>query len=123
MANEILARVQLVWDFGVAVPLVNFDFSFRTDALAAGRHNKNIQSVGTGWEALETGDLAKQWMILKNLDTTNFISWGKSVADATELIRIPAGKAILIYITAAATAVKADTAICLLDIHGVEGNA
>lgn len=119
MANEIFARIQLIWDFKVATKLITVDEAWRDDSLA--RYQSLTQTVGTGWEALEVGDLVKQWMVLKNLDTTNFISWGKSVADATELLRIPPGKTILIYNIAAAPAVKADTAACELLIRSVEG--
>ncbi len=121
MANEIFARVQLLWDFKETSRLIEVDESWRDDSLA--RYNSLTQDVGTSWEALEVGDLVKQWMTLTNLDTVNFISWGKSVADATELIRIPPGKTILIYNIAAAPAVKADTGDCDLLIRAVEGSS
>lgn len=120
MANEIFLRTQIIWDYKVAARTISEERVFRADALA--RYNTVLQVVGTSWETLEVGDLAKQWMILTNLDTVNFVSWGKSVADATELLRIPPGASLLIYLTAANTAVLADTANCELQIFGVEGN-
>jgi len=122
MSNELFIQTKLVWNYKLAARTINEARTFRADALAGTRYNTVLQVVGTGWEVLETGDLVKQWMILHNLDSTNYISWGKSVADATELLRIPPGASILVYLIAASTAVLADTAACDLQIFGVEGS-
>lgn len=121
--NEIFGRVQLIWDYKAATPTFNREITFRDTELAGNRYNQILYSVGTSWEAVEIGDLVKTWMIISNLDNTNYISWGKSVADATELIRIPRLCAILIYSIAAAPALLADTAACDVEIIGVEGNS
>ncbi len=124
MANELFSRIILTWDFKKAsgARIITFDHSFRQDQLAGSRYNKSVTNIGfAAWEALEVGDLGKQWMVLRNLDTVNFISWGKSVADATELLRIPPGATMLIYNLAVAPAVKANIAACDLEIQAVEG--
>jgi hypothetical protein len=121
MANEIYARIIFTWDFTVANRIVQKDFSLRTDDNGE-RWNRAVQNVGISWEAMEIGDLPKQWVIIRNMDATNFVSFGKSVADATELLRIPAGCFNFVYLTAAAPALKADTAICDVEIIGVEGS-
>ena len=123
MANEIFARIQFIWDYKFSVPIFSHDVQFRADAIAGARYNKTLQNVGTSWEAVEIGDLVKTWMLIRNLDDTNFVSWGKSVADATELIRIPPETAVLFYSVAAAPAFKADTAACDIEIIGVEGSS
>lgn len=122
IANEILAELTFIWDYKGSSPIITARNSFRADALAGTRYNQLVQAVGTSWEALETGDLVKQYIVLRNLDSTNFIVWGKTVADATELIRIPPGQFAFFYLTAAASAVKADTGACDLEIRGVEGS-
>lgn len=122
MANEIFARIQLIWNYKLSERIIDVDESWRDESLD--RYNKTLQNVGSGgWEALEIGDLAKTWMTIKNLDDTNFVAWGKSVGDATELIRIPPGKLVFFYLIAAAPAVKADTAACDIEIRGVEGTS
>lgn len=101
-------------------PIIIARHGFRADSLA-NRYNRLTQAVGTAWEALEIGDLVKQYIIILNLDEVNFVVWGKSVADATELIRIPPGQFAFFFNTASAPAVKADTAACDIEIKGVEG--
>lgn len=122
MASEIFGRVQLIWDYK-ANPTFNREIVWRDAQLTASRYNQTLYSVGTSWEAVEIGDLSKTWMIISNLDDTNYVSWGKSVADATELIRIPKLTAILIYSVATAPAMQANTSACDVEIIGVEGNS
>lgn len=124
MADEIFAQIKLIHDYKLATPIINKDITWRDDALAGPRHNKIVQPVTFGvWQALEIGDLVKQWMLIENLDKTNYVFLGKNVADATEFCRIPAGTAMLIYMIAATPAVNCDTANCDIEISGVEGSS
>lgn len=123
MANEIFARIIFQWDYKSATRIINADDTWRDDALTGSRWNKTLQNVGTSWEAIEIGDLVKTWMMIRNLDTTNFVDWGKSVADATALIRIPAGTSCLFYSIAGAPALRANTAAVDVEILGVEGSS
>lgn len=121
MANEIYTRIIFEWDFKLTSKIIKFDRSFRATAIAGTRYNKVLQNVGTAWEAVEIGDLAVQHMVIHNLDDTNFVSWGKSVADATELIRILPGEIVFFNSVATAPAFKANTAACDVEIYGVQG--
>lgn len=120
IANEIYAQLNFTWDFKLAAPLIVLKPAFRADSLA--RYNIGVQSVGTGWEALEIGDLVKQYIVIKNLNTTNYVSFGKTVADAFEIIRIMPEAFVFFYLIAAAPAVKANVASCDIEIYGVEGS-
>lgn len=123
MANEIYASIDFRWDFKQKLPIIVAKHSFRADALAGTRYNRLVQNVGfAAWEAMELGDLIKQQVLVLNLDKTNFVSWGKTVADATELIRIPPLHFAFFYLIAATPALKADTAACDVEIKGVEGS-
>lgn len=119
MANEIFAKIEFFFDYTQSSQIIVAKIDFRADALA--RYNRSVQNVGTSWEALEIGDLVKQYILIRNL-SENYVSFGKSVADATEIIRILPGEFSFFYLIAAAPAVKADTAACDIEIKGVEGS-
>ena len=112
MANEITASASL-----------NFTYSGQTTSITVSSASttpseveviSGIQSVGTSDETISLGDLAAPgWIMLKNLDTTNYVELGP---DGTNWdIKIPAGKSAgpMLW-NVAAVHVKANTSPCMV---------
>jgi hypothetical protein len=64
--------------------------------MAGTRFIRNVQAVGTTYEAIVTGDLASAgWASFRNLDATNYIEIGLEVSAAFQsFIRINAGQTV-----------------------------
>jgi hypothetical protein len=78
------------------------------------------QNVGTSEEALNLGDLSTPgYVLVRNLDTTNFVSVRSGTA-AANLIKIPAGGIALFMCEAAAPFVIANTAAVKIEYTMIE---
>lgn len=71
-----------------------------------------IQNVATSYEALDVGDVATNgWVLLKNLDATNYVEVGREVSSAFYgVVRIEAGEVALFRMSQATMFVQANTA-------------
>lgn len=112
MADEITISVSMGcvngnYDPGT-VRLNNLTF----DQAAAGAVG-DIQNIGTSEESLATGDISTEgWIILRNLDATNYIEIGATTA-GNRLIRLEAGEPACFRVKPGATIYcQADTAAC-----------
>lgn len=80
----------------------------------------NVVSVGTSEEDVTTGDISTLgWCFIRNLDTTNFVTYGpKSSGAMVALGRIEAGEIHALRLEPGITIRwAADTATCLVDLR------
>jgi hypothetical protein len=120
MANEITMASGLTVQKGS----LNFQIplnSVQVD-LTGSRVIRNVQAVGTSYEAIVVGDLASAGVAyFRNLDTTNYVEIGVEVSAAFyALVRLNAGETagpfrlstLTIFARANTAAVNLDTMIC-----------
>ncbi len=110
MANEISLTVR----FGVTngnydpgtISLSNLQY----DQSSAGA-DERIQNIGTSEETLGEALTTTGWILMRNLDATNYVEWGSAT---TEYVgRMEAGEfAVFRTIPAATLYLKANTAAC-----------
>ena len=78
------------------------------------------QTVGVTEEALDLGDLGTLgYVLIRNLDTTNFVSV-RSGTGAANLVRVPAGGIALFMLASAAPFVIANTAAVKIEYTMIE---
>lgn len=110
MSAEIQVRASLVFHKGVSQDGLDFTGTFTFTGTA---HLKAEQNVGfAAEEALILGETpAGGWLMIENLDSTNFVSV-RAAAAATPLVKIPAlGVALFpLHPSATAPTLQADTA-------------
>jgi hypothetical protein len=110
MANEVTVSGSLVFTAnGQNLSLVAGGVAYSPTEVEAAA---GIATVGTSDETLALGDIsAPGWVIIKNLDATNFVLLG---SDGTSYpIKILPGQTVgPVFWNAAAVHVKADTADC-----------
>ena len=114
MANEAQLQVTLQYTkSGIAAILASGSVSRDVAGTACMR---NVQNVGTGAEALLLGDVGTPGLcIIHNLDPTNYVEVLPSVTDPACLKVLP-GDWLLVRFGAAAPALKANTAACLVEV-------
>lgn len=91
-----------------------FNYTGFVSQAAAGAAS-GVQTVGTSEENLDSGDVANNGLlILRNLDSTNFVDYGMSDAGTMKAVgRIKAGECAMLRVKPAVTVrLKADTASC-----------
>lgn len=71
--------------------------------------------VGTSEETLSFGDGAPGFVVLKNHDATNFVTWGYSTGQLGGKLRAGGGLAIIELASGASLILKADTAACKVE--------
>ena len=71
-----------------------------------------IQVVGTTHETLDVGDVATNgWLIVQNLDATNFVELGRDVSAAFYgVVRVEPGEVAVLRLSQATIYAQADTA-------------
>lgn len=113
MANELSYSLNVSYASGYAKDSVTtgtVTYSQSTQLVDSG-----IQDVGTAAESLATGDVGTNggWLWMKNLDTTNYVTFGP---DSTGLItcgRLQPGKDCWFFLAPSVTLkVQANTAAC-----------
>ena len=118
MANEII--------LGFTAQIVNGAFrdSFQPGQLQVDQANIGrggyTQSVGTSEEVVDFGDISTNgYMILRNLDDTNYVLYGPESAGAMVVLgKLKPGEvAILRVAPTVVMRAKADTAAVLLDVR------
>lgn len=124
MADEIQITCAVVVEKG------SMKYSFQPDALSIDQtsigRGGHTQSVGTTEELLDIGDLLVEgWVVLHNLDTTNYITWGPqdpgSVGAMIAVGKLKAGEFAIFRMDPSITLMaKANTAACQLDVTVLE---
>lgn len=118
MANEIKVRVTLDVNKGGAAMVQNLALTL---TMAGDEMISNVQTVGTTVEAVVVGDVTTiGYVLMKNLDATNFVLVGVDAAGTENTIKMLAGDVCLFPASAAALYAKADTAACKLLVMAAE---
>lgn len=115
MASEIEVRGRLTFAKSSASDGMDATGTF---TFTGTRYYKGRQNVGTSEEALELGDAAAGgWVMLKNLDATNFVSV-RQATGGTNFIRMNAGEFALFRLHSSSSApfVIADTSACEIEV-------
>lgn len=117
MANEITAKASVQVTNGKFA--INFDSgAVRIDQTTASGGNPGVVSVGTAEETISFGDVSPGLVWMRNLDTTNFVTWGNTTGNLAQKLAA-GGTPTLIEINSGSIILKADTAACLVQIIGV----
>ncbi len=81
------------------------------DQAVARAGNPGTVTVGTTEETISFGDVSPGWVLIKNLDDTNFVEFDFSSAPSPYGINLPAGASMVMKMNTGATLyAKADTA-------------
>lgn len=112
MADEIT----LIVDLDLVNGVVEHDFSPNSISIdqASARFIDTVLDIGTSAETISFGDIAtKGVVILQNLDSTNYVTYGPDSTGQVTLGRLNAGEIAVFRIDDSATLkATADTAIC-----------
>lgn len=121
MSNEIKLTVNLKvtnGDYKGSLPMGQLSLDQTTQGAQSG-----IQNVGTTAEDLDVGDVSTPGiLVMRNLDTTNFVEIGKDVSSSFEKIgRMKPGDPFVMRVAAGVTLqLKADTAACNVQVMLLE---
>jgi hypothetical protein len=109
MANELKLRFGA--DFAKGSAAVAMDVQTQNITITGTRYIRNVQTVGTGAEALLLGDLATVgYIIAHNLDATNFVEIGYDDTGFKNMVTLKAGEYAQFRSSQAAPQARADTA-------------
>ena len=108
MANEISISASLAFDKTITD---SFSCQGLTFTMSGTEYIKNVQSIGTSEEALIVGDVTPGFILMKNLDPTNFVSF-RSATGATNTVKLKPGEIALFRSSGAAPFMIADTGAC-----------
>lgn len=119
MANEISVAARL----RVLNGSLSFDLNLGTvtfDQAAVGGPTPGYLTIGTTEESVAFGELGTEgWMIMQNLDETNYVEWG--FATTVYGGRLEAGEPALFRLNPSTTLyLKANTAACKVVIYALE---
>tara|TARA_Y100000310_G_C20000604_1_gene498311 strand:- start:148 stop:513 length:366 start_codon:yes stop_codon:yes gene_type:complete len=120
MANELTVTVSLAFDKGgVAASKAFTDVQFD---VSGAKLAWVVQNIGTGADvALKLGDMTTPgYMLVKNLDDTNYVTIGGAASLATQTIRLNAGEVALFRHMGTAPVASADTAACNIEYLLIE---
>jgi hypothetical protein len=118
MADEITIFTQLRNDQS----LIRFEPpAYTADQAAVGGGAPGMVTVGTSEEDISFGDVVPGWVAMKNLDDTNFVTFGpKSAGAMVALGKLLAGETAIFRLASGVTLrMIADTAACKLLIVGL----
>lgn len=124
MANEIKMTAKITFDKGLVVG-VGRNVTDKLIDVTGTRYTQVVQSVGfAAEEALEMGDVGATnagYCHLKNLDATNFVTFGPIAADV-HMGRLNAGESCLFRLNkaAAVAVIQADTAAVDVEVLVIE---
>lgn len=120
MANEITLSASLqVVNGNLNLKLDAGSLNFDQDTQGA---HAPVVIVGTSEEDLDLGDIATNgWILLRNLDGTNFVKFGPKDTTMTEFGRLEAGEIALFRLAPGVTLRwVADTAACRVQVLAIE---
>lgn len=124
MANEITVQASLKVDNG-GLELTHKSGVLRFTQTNARGGNPGVVDIGTSEEDVSFGDLAAPgWVYMRNLDTTNYVEWGKKDGsnNMQAIGRLGAGEVSLFKMNASTTLrMKANTAACKVLIAALDG--
>lgn len=116
MANEIRVTAGLTCTNG----LLKLDFPQKSIQVtqATGEAGLTTWEVGTSEEDFSFGDVVPGYVVMYNMDSTNYVDWGMSDGGTMKAIgRLKAGGIALFEIKASATLrAQANTAACKVQI-------
>ena len=117
MANEISVSASIEVNNG------NFRISFssgavRVDQTTATGGNPGVVEIGTSEETVSFGDVTPGLVWMRNLDATNFVTWGNTTGNLAQKLA-PGGVPTLVEINSGSLIMQADTAACNVQIIGV----
>jgi hypothetical protein len=119
MANEITSSTSLT----VTKNGATFNASANKTFTQTGNVALNaVQNIGTAAELVSLGDITgvPGAMLVKNLDTTNFIEISLDSGGTQIFAKLTAGKGMLWFPSVAAVYAKSDTAACRLQVLAIE---
>ena len=123
MANELTLTVSMAF---AKVPVASQGLSANSQQFTVSgiNYNKKTQLIPTtaGGTAIDVAGLATLgWIMVKNLDATNYVTLLAAVSGAT-ICRIPPSASILLYLDPAVTAPAAiaHTGACMIEYMMVE---
>jgi hypothetical protein len=124
MANEltVTAGLRFAKGSGDAALSITQNLSNTVDVSGTEAGNSLIQVVGTSAEAMAApSDVGTQgYVLLRNLDTTNFVTVSTdSAAHANPCVKLKAGE-IAVFRANGALYLKADTAACRVEFTVIE---
>lgn len=117
MANEITVKAS------VRVKNGNLELAFdsgnvRIDQTTATGGAPGIVAVGTTEETISFGDVSPGIVWMRNLDATNFVTWGNTTGNLAQKLSA-GGTPTMIEVSSGSIIMKADTASCNVQIIGV----
>lgn len=118
MADEVKLQLQVVVTNG------NFKDVFQPgqkkyDQTTARGGSPGTVTVGTSEEDINFGDVTPGWVVLQNLDATNFVEYGADNSGMQKLGKLqPGGIACFEMASGVTLRMKADTAACDVLIKG-----
>lgn len=118
MADEIRVKVQLSVTNGFCDESDNINYT--VDQAAVGGPTPGYVTIGTSEEEVAFAELStKGWVLIRNLDATNFVQWGfaTTVYGGKLLAGETAGP---FRLNATSLFLKADTAACKVLIKGYQ---
>jgi len=119
MAYEITASANLTArkNNAVVTGVANF-----TATMTGNNMVSNTQSIGTSAEPIDFGDIsgAPAAVLIRNLDSTNYVEIGGDSGLTVFKIKIPAGQCALFTPSSGTVYAKANTAAVLVQVTAVE---
>jgi hypothetical protein len=119
MADEVKVQIQVVVQNG------NFKDTFspgqqKYDQTTGSGGNPGTVSIGTSEENIAFGDVTPGWIVMQNLDATNFITYGADDASTMKTLGKLQPGGVACFELAAGVTIRAlaDTATCLVSIKG-----
>lgn len=118
MANELTISGSL--SFSKSGVTCSQSYTGKLVTVTGTKYTQIVQSIATTEEAVDIGDIGTVgFMIIENLDATNFVSLRPGTGTAN-LIKIPASKAAGPFMLSIAPWAIADTAACSVKLTIVE---
>lgn len=117
MANEITVAARLRVKNGT------FELSFdsgnvRVNQTTATGGNPGVVAIGTSEETIDFGDVSPGLIWMRNLDDTNFVTWGNTTGNLAQKLA-PDGVPTIIERASGSIIMQADTAACNVQIIGI----
>ena len=117
MSNEITITtgLQLVnGNLSVSAATTTLQF----DQTTARGGSPGTQDIGTSEETISFGDVIPGFVWMRNLDVTNFVTWGNVTGNLDQKLR-PGGTTLIEMVSGGVLIMKADTAGCKVQIVSV----
>lgn len=115
MANEITVTASLQFAKGNITALTR-SYNGVSVTVTGTAYVQNVQTVGTSEEALLIGDVTPGYVLMKNLDSTNFVSV-RHATGGSNCVKLKPGEVSLFRFASAAPFVIADTAPVQLEYY------